>query len=71
MTFDPPEGENIHVICYRAGGASIRAGEKWFWCASNAKKGWHEGADSEAHSQYFPTVERAMMFARGAGWVGE
>jgi hypothetical protein len=70
MTFDPPEGETIHILCFRSGGAAIQAGSDWFWCGSKAKKGWHQG-DFDAHAQYFPTVERAVMFARGAGWVGE
>jgi len=71
MIFEPPEGEPVHIVCYRSGGASIRAGEQWFWCGSTKKKAWCEGADAEPHAQFFPTVERALMFARGAGWIGE
>jgi hypothetical protein len=71
MIFEPPEGEPVHIVCYRSGGASIRAGEQWFWCGSTKKKAWCEGADVEPHAQFFPTIERAMMFARGAGWIGE
>lgn len=70
MTFEPPEGEAVHIICYRSGGAAIQAGDDWFWCGSNAKKGWCQG-DLEAHARFFPTVEQALMFARGAGWIGE
>jgi hypothetical protein len=71
MIFEPPEGESVHIVCYRSGGASIRAGEQWFWCGSMKKKAWNQGEDCEPHAQFFPTVERALMFARGAGWIGE
>lgn len=71
MTFELPEGESVHVTCYRSGGACIRAGEAWYWCGSTKKKAWHEGHENEPHAQFFPTVERALMFARGMGWIGE
>jgi len=71
MIFEPPEGEFVHVVCYRSGGASIQAGDDWFWCGSMKKKAWNQGEDCEPHAQFFPTVERALMFARGAGWIGE
>ena len=71
MTFEPPEGEPVHIVNYRSGGASIQAGEDWFWCASTKLNGWCRGAESEPHAQFFPTFDRAVMFARGAGWVGE
>lgn len=70
MVFEPPEGAPVHIVCYRSGGACIRAGEAWYWCGSTKKQAWHEG-DVEQHAQFFPTVERALMFARGAGWIGE
>lgn len=70
MTFDAPEGEHIHVVCYRAGGASIQAGA-WYWCGSARKSGWHEGEDAGPHAQYFCTVKDALRFARAQGWIGE
>lgn len=72
MTFDRPDpSAAVTVVCYPAGGASLATTDGHVWCGSTRLKGWHPAPDAEPHALYFPTVARALQFARGNGWVGE
>jgi hypothetical protein len=72
MTYKKPDpSAAVTVVCYPTGGASLACADGHVWCGSTRLKGWQSGDGVEDHALYFPTVARALQFARGNGWVGE
>jgi hypothetical protein len=61
----------VTVVCYPTGGASLATVDGHVWCGSTRLTGWHAGKGVDQHARYFPTVAKALQFARGCGWVGE
>jgi len=72
MTYERPDpSAAVTVVCYPTGGASIATVDGHVWCGSTRLSGWHAGEGIDQHARYFPTVAKALQFARGCGWVGE
>jgi hypothetical protein len=72
MTYERPDPSSaVTVVCYPTGGASLATADGHVWCGSTRLSGWHAGEGVEGHARYFLTVDAALRFARGCGWVGE
>ena len=72
MTYERPDPASaITVVCYPTGGASLATVDGHVWCDSYRLRGWHPADDAEQDARWFPTVAKALQFARGCGWVGE
>jgi hypothetical protein len=72
MTYERPDPTSpITVVCYPTGGASLATADGHVWCGSTRLSGWHSGEGVDQHARYFPSVAKALQFARGCGWVGE
>ena len=72
MIYERPDpSAAVTVVCYPTGGASLATVDGHVWCGSTRLSGWHAGEGVDQHARYFPTVAKALQFARGCGWVGE
>ena len=72
MTYERPDpSAAVTVVCYPTGGASLATVDGHVWCGLTRLSGWHAGEGVDQHARYFPTVAKALQFARGCGWVGE
>jgi hypothetical protein len=72
MTYERPDPASaITVVCYPTGGASLATVDGHVWCDTYRRRGWHLADDAEQDARWFPTVAKALQFARGCGWVGE
>lgn len=72
MTYERPDPSSpVTVVCYPTGGASLATVDGHIWCDSYRRRGWHPADDAEQDARYFLTVDAALRFARGCGWVGE
>jgi hypothetical protein len=72
MTYERPDpSAAVTVVCYPTGGASLATADGHVRCGSTRLSGWHAGEGVDQHARYFPTVAKALQFARGCGWFGE